>query len=581
MEFNNPIASAAVVDQLTNNCWEKDEKFNALEMPNERIEINNDIYERPDYDYEFDPYDAEIVENTKEYLNNLPYFPDKKPPETKKKYISNATKKRRERLGLPVEVPIFPEKVDYDNLDQQQDMGHIPKRQEVRFEDQEYSRNTTPIASSRAPSEISNVDDSEDLTVHPPNLRQNGDIVWEKDTKSFQHFQNLKDFEKLHDAKLYYNTMLPPLRQSNIGKQLKMQTEPFSEGLQVSEWPDKYKIYQKLKQSTANFQVEESDTDLDNIQGSPYFNKNKVKFDDQVDQDEMRERRMTRFEQKGEYERLQKLGAGFKTQFGGPPPNYISDSEEEDENEQERKGKNFSDDDELYERNIQKRALAVNQKYRNLHRRKIPVNRVTKYDQFTNDERIPYIEDSDPEVVPRGRNQRGAIRKNLKVSWNRDVQDNEYIRHQMDSIDYWQKNVTMERERAKNNLINHAYQYLEFPNKKLPPSLFSTVDFYNDLHERNSEPNGNYNLKKTALNNWRKRNFGEFKIKNRPIDDHFQYFEPGGHNLNPIKDIWKIPVNYRPHKQRPNTDSELQQMLKSKYNMGQRKSKYHKYGGYF
>ena len=37
------------------------------------------------------------------------------------------------------------------------------------------------------------------------------DVVWEKDSVKLEHFKSLKQFEKLHDAKLYLNSMLPPI----------------------------------------------------------------------------------------------------------------------------------------------------------------------------------------------------------------------------------------------------------------------------------------------------------------------------------------------------------------------------------
>ena len=37
------------------------------------------------------------------------------------------------------------------------------------------------------------------------------DIVWEKDSVNLEHFKSLKQLEKMHDAKLYLNSMLPPI----------------------------------------------------------------------------------------------------------------------------------------------------------------------------------------------------------------------------------------------------------------------------------------------------------------------------------------------------------------------------------
>jgi len=49
------------------------------------------------------------------------------------------------------------------------------------------------------------------------------DIVWEKEQLNLEHFQDLRQFEKLHDARHYYNAMRPPINQHTFGKQ--MQTE--------------------------------------------------------------------------------------------------------------------------------------------------------------------------------------------------------------------------------------------------------------------------------------------------------------------------------------------------------------------
>jgi len=86
----------------------------------------------------------------------------------------------------------------------------------------------------------------------------------------------------MHDARLYYNTMLPPLSQSSIGNQLKLQTEPFVKNKSRPPlWPNKYEVYKNLKERAANFKIEESDTDLEQVKGSPYI-KHRVKFSDEV-----------------------------------------------------------------------------------------------------------------------------------------------------------------------------------------------------------------------------------------------------------------------------------------------------------
>ena len=85
----------------------------------------------------------------------------------------------------------------------------------------------------------------------------------------------------MHDARLYFNSMLPPLHQSSIGNQLKMQTEPFVRNQKASMWKSKFEAFDNLRKEAGNFEIEESDTDLENIRGSPYF-KQKVQFADEV-----------------------------------------------------------------------------------------------------------------------------------------------------------------------------------------------------------------------------------------------------------------------------------------------------------
>ena len=62
MEYNNPIASRAVIDHLTQDWWQIDPKFSLIETPAERVEVHNDVYERLDSGIEFDPYDTDVVD---------------------------------------------------------------------------------------------------------------------------------------------------------------------------------------------------------------------------------------------------------------------------------------------------------------------------------------------------------------------------------------------------------------------------------------------------------------------------------------------------------------------------------------
>ena len=172
---------------------------------------------------------------------------------------------------------------------------------------------------------------------------------------------------------------------------------------------------------------------------------------------------------------------------------------------------------------------------------------------------------------------RNVLSKSVKIQWNEENQNNGFIKHQMDSLDYWSSNIAKERDRVRYNLINNTNELLELPNRKIPPNLFSTSDFYEDLHKRNSAPNDNYRKRVTALKNWKKRNYGNFKIKNKPMNEHFRFFEKSENAIGSTKEIWKVPGVYRPHKERPSTDSELQNLLNSKYRMEQRKSSYHEF----
>ena len=62
MEYSNPIASRAVLNHLTQDCWQVDPKYEIIDIPADRIEVNNDVYERFDSAIEFDPYDTDVVD---------------------------------------------------------------------------------------------------------------------------------------------------------------------------------------------------------------------------------------------------------------------------------------------------------------------------------------------------------------------------------------------------------------------------------------------------------------------------------------------------------------------------------------
>ena len=57
----------------------------------------------------------------------------------------------------------------------------------------------------------------------------------------------------------------------------------------------------------------------------------------------------------------------------------------------------------------------LNLKYRNLRRRHIHPQQVTKYDQFTNDDRIPLLAESEDIPLPKSYSKKHKIRKSLKI----------------------------------------------------------------------------------------------------------------------------------------------------------------------
>jgi hypothetical protein len=114
---------------LSHDCWQVDPAFQVVQIPIQRTEIPNDVYGRQEYDYEYDPYDAEVVseeeemaqvgqptydlevvseeeEREKEQIRYPKYDPFSSHNE-RRGFISTATIKRRDRLGLETIVPTF------------------------------------------------------------------------------------------------------------------------------------------------------------------------------------------------------------------------------------------------------------------------------------------------------------------------------------------------------------------------------------------------------------------------------------------------------------------------------------------
>lgn len=159
MEFTNPIMGGSVINHLTHDCWQEDPKFGGLEMPAQQVEVNNDVYERQGTYLEFDPYDAEIVDNgyyeygaeNSPMIKEEPYIRKQESPQKedepsfysnkedceppthilkKRKFISAATLKRRERLGLQTDLAVFPGK----NKNQETEDEFIPEVK-VKFQE--------------------------------------------------------------------------------------------------------------------------------------------------------------------------------------------------------------------------------------------------------------------------------------------------------------------------------------------------------------------------------------------------------------------------------------------------------------
>ena len=245
--------------------------------------------------------------------------------------------------------------------------------------------------------------------------------------------------------------------------------------------------------------------------------------------------------------------------------NYIS---EEDENE-------------YYNRDVRHQTHQVNQKYRNLKRRKINPQRVTKYDHFTADEEAN-IGRPQATILPKSYYSKKKINYAVTIKWNCTDTQSGYLKHRIDSLDYWCMLMAQERLRVRENLIDYSYKYQDIANQKLPPSLFDANGFYNQLHDQNLTSDVNYHRKAGALDNWKKRNYGEVKYKEKPNMKQPKRVYHTDYNRVPTRELLNASrINLCKNddstvdamigstlpylKQRPSTDSELQNILNFQY----------------
>jgi hypothetical protein len=287
MEFNNPIASRAVVDQLANACWQVDPKFQILGPPLQKVEIDNDLYERKESYIEFDPYDAEVVD--KGYYDNLEQQDDQDKHTSsvynqKRGYISEATKKRRERLGLETNLPTFPGgKVRFEPVPSVFTSSRSPKSTAATIQRQgknqsESYANVPTAETSILKSSSRGVKDYKMTPHYSETFEEQDSVVWEKDRQNLEHFKSLKQYEKLHDAKLYYNSMLPPINKKKIQKKLDNQANNFiKHPVQSTVWENNDHKFMEMASENEEFQSDDmSQTDVEDVvNNSPFVPKPK------------------------------------------------------------------------------------------------------------------------------------------------------------------------------------------------------------------------------------------------------------------------------------------------------------------
>ena len=78
------------------------------------------------------------------------------------------------------------------------------------------------------------------------------------------------------------------------------------------------------------------------------------------------------------------------------------------------------------------------------------------------------------------------------VKWNKADTQSEYLKHQLDSLDYWSIWLAKQRMRVQENLLDYSYKFQDITNKKIPPNLFDTNKFYSDLQDTNLRSDQNY-----------------------------------------------------------------------------------------
>ena len=52
------------------------------------------------------------------------------------------------------------------------------------------------------------------------------------------------------------------------------------------------------------------------------------------------------------------------------------------------------------------------------------------------------------------------------IKWNKADTQSEYLKHQMDCLDYWSVWLARQRMQVQENLIDHSYKFQDFSSKK-------------------------------------------------------------------------------------------------------------------
>lgn len=125
--------------------------------------------------------------------------------------------------------------------------------------------------------------------------------------------------------------------------------------------------------------------------------------------------------------------------------------------------------------------------------------------------------------------------------------------------------MARERLRIRENLLDYSHKYQDLANQKMPPKLFDTNQFYNDLFDNNLVNTNQYKGRQNALKNWKRRIYNEPKINKRPLDEHFQFTQQrtkySNHDFLPatINISNNLPlIQHNPYPHRPYTEGTLQ-----------------------